>query len=170
LFGMIDTPFVDVAPALRIVTGTTWSNQRADDMLYLHAAADADRFRREGAVNILYPHWGYELEAWPRPEIVAAAQRFAAKYDAIVGHHAHNPQPVATIDGTPVAFGLGDFCFYYDLPTYRHGLVCRMDVTDAAQGGGTPRISALDWRQITSSHTGNDITVNLADKTLRWLR
>lgn len=169
LFGMKDDPWIDPHPAIRIVTGTMWSNQRADDMLYLHAPDASSEFRRTGAVNILYPHWGYELEAWPRPEIVRLATRYAQDYDAIVGHHAHNPQQMTLLNGKPVAFGLGDFCFYYDLPTYKHGMVCRMDIIPCVENKFS-YISGIEWKPISANHDVDDIKIDVSGRILPWLR
>ncbi|KQM67849.1 hypothetical protein ASE75_02895 [Sphingomonas sp. Leaf17] len=169
LFGMKDDPWIDPDPGVRIVTGTMWSNQRADDMLYLHAPNQSAKYCRPGAVNILYPHWGYELEAWPRPEIVRLATEYARDFDAIVGHHAHNPQQMALVDGKPVAFGLGDFCFYYDLPTYKHGMVCRMEIAPSIEGGA-PAIATVDWRQITAEHQPGQLKIEMSNNILPWLK
>ena len=55
-------------------------------------------------------HWGVELDTTPRPEDVERAEAMiAAGADAIFGHHAHRLQPLETVDGVPVAWGLGNF-------------------------------------------------------------
>lgn len=55
-------------------------------------------------------HWGRELDLRPVPEDVARAEAMIdAGADAIFGHHAHRLQPLETVDGAPVAWGLGNF-------------------------------------------------------------
>jgi hypothetical protein len=167
LFGMNDAPFVDPHPAVRIVTGTMWSNQNADDIVWLHAPEEASSYTRSGAVNILYPHWGYELEAYPRRFIVDMAQQYARKYDAIIGHHAHNPQPVSLINQVPIAFGLGDFCYHYDLPTYKYGLVARVEIARSSKHDHSTK--SFDWQMIEAHHDGQEIHVDIQQALPSWL-
>jgi len=55
-------------------------------------------------------HWGRELDLVPVPEDVERAEAMIeAGADAIFGHHQHRLQPMETIDGVPVAWGLGNF-------------------------------------------------------------
>lgn len=167
LFGMAETPFIDIHPNVRVVTGTMWSNQHADDVLYLPSAADAETLRRTNALNIMYAHWGYELEAYPRKFVYDLAADYAESFDAVIGHHAHNPQPVTWLKDKPVAFGLGDFCYHYDLPTYKYGIVARLDIrTDEEQ----PIATSFDWQMIENQHTEDTITVELKDSLADWLR
>lgn len=71
------------------------------------AVEDADRVADWVVVAI---HWGFELEAQPRPDDVERAKALiAAGADAIFGHHSHRLQPFEMIDGRPVAWSLGNF-------------------------------------------------------------
>jgi hypothetical protein len=144
------------------------SNQHADDLLWLHKPDEAPDFRREGAVNLLYPHWGNELEAWPRKPLVELGHAFARHYDAIIGHHAHNPQPVEVHGGVPIAYGLGDFCFFYNLPTYRHGVIIRIEL-GRPKGGGLPHVRALHWDPVVNLHQKDVIRVDIAERAPDWL-
>lgn len=74
-------------------------------------------------VNILFPHWGYELETYPRPEIVHLAKTYAREFDAILGHHPHTVQPFTTdrlrYGNRPIAYSLGDFCSNIPFKAYQ---------------------------------------------------
>ena len=168
LFGMADSPHIDIHEDVRVIAGTMWSNQKADDILWLPKIREVDGLKRAGAVNVFYPHWGYELEAWPRKFLVKRARQFAAHFDAVIGHHAHNPQPVEIHDSVPIAYGLGDFCFYYDLPTYRYGMVVSLDIGRPAEGGPA-RVSAIRWDPIVNRHEPGKILVDMAAKPANWL-
>ncbi|RUZ55202.1 metallophosphatase, partial [Mesorhizobium sp. M7A.F.Ca.US.003.02.2.1] len=56
------------------------------------------------------PHWDWEFRHFPRDGTRALARRLAGQGAGLIaGHHAHVVQPVEKIDGTIVAYGLGDF-------------------------------------------------------------
>ena len=56
------------------------------------------------------PHWDWEFRHFPRAGTRAWAQRLARLgAGLVVGHHAHVVQPIARVDDTLVAYGLGDF-------------------------------------------------------------
>ena len=55
-------------------------------------------------------HWGVELDTEPREYQIDEARRMIrAGADAIFGHHAHRLQPMETVLGRPVFYGLGNF-------------------------------------------------------------
>jgi hypothetical protein len=72
---------------------------------------ELDRLRALGAEHLVaLPHWGYEYEHLPRPDVVACAEDlWALGVHAIVGHHPHLVQPCAGSGRRFVAFSLGDF-------------------------------------------------------------
>lgn len=58
-------------------------------------------------------HWGQERMTCPNGDQVTMARAFAAAgADVIVGHHPHVLQGVAEVDGTFVAYSVGNFVFY----------------------------------------------------------
>lgn len=125
LFGMKESPFIDIHGDVRIVAGVIWSNQKADDILWLPKPHEADLLRRAGAANVFYPHRGFELEAWPRRFLVKQAREFTKHFDAIIGHHAHNPQPLELHDGgrSPTALAISASI-----------LTCRLTATERSSG------------------------------------
>lgn len=73
--------------------------------------ADAAEARRRGAeVVVLSLHWGEEKVSAPTAfqRSVAETLTAAGAADLIVGHHAHVVQPIEQVNGTWVAFGLGN--------------------------------------------------------------
>ncbi len=118
-FGVIDTPFIDLSPQVRITTGTQWSNRKGPHLAWLDGV---ERHVRPGAFNVLFPHCGYELELFPRPSMVALMRSWLGHFDAVLGHHSHNPQPItAETDASGVrklaAYSLGNLAFGM---AYRH--------------------------------------------------
>ncbi|MEE8603504.1 CapA family protein [Euzebya tangerina] len=82
--------------------------------LAIEAVRQAARQAEHVVVTI---HWGRERHVCPdaNQEILARALS-AAGADVIAGHHAHVLQGVVSIDGTVVAYGLGNFAFYARTP------------------------------------------------------
>ncbi|CAM3932285.1 CapA family protein [Alkalicoccus chagannorensis] len=76
--------------------------------------------------TLVYMHWGNEGEHVPEQAARDYARLMAdAGADAIVGAHPHVLQGFEYIDGTPVAYSLGNFLFpdYVDGPTAETGLL-----------------------------------------------
>ena len=81
------------------------SGDHVDQMIEaVEAAADiAD-------VVVVTIHWGRELETHPRGDDVdRAAAMIEAGADVIFGHHQHRLNPLETVDGAPVFWGLANF-------------------------------------------------------------
>jgi hypothetical protein len=115
VFGLEERPFVDPCPALRVVGATDWSNAACDGIAMLDPRS-TPRFMRPGALNLLFPHWGFELELNPRRSMVRKARAWLAKgFNAIVAHHGHTPRALYAEPGRdfgPAALvvdSLGDF-------------------------------------------------------------
>ncbi|MGZ4919988.1 MAG: CapA family protein [Halobacteriota archaeon] len=132
VFGLTDTPFIDVNKCIRIVTGTRWSNQICDYVFSLNSFDESLDFIDQGRFNILYPHWSYELELYPRPETIEQGKRYIEKFDAIIGHHSHVPQPLIRAHhdaaNTIIAYGLGDICTRKKYKKYHYGIALKFDV------------------------------------------
>ena len=64
---------------------------------------------------------------YPRPETVKFGKKLIKKFDGIVGHHPHCPQPITIekIGGTSkvLAYSLGDFSFGIKLKKYQYSTI-----------------------------------------------
>ncbi len=87
-----------------------------------------------GNFVIVYPHWGNEYQLTPSIAQTDAAQMFVdAGADLIVGAHPHVIEPIGSIDGTPVAYSLGNFVFDQDWSAAtKEGLLLTVTITDAS--------------------------------------
>ncbi len=92
---------------------TLWRNAGADLFASrVSMESDPARWPRDAGFDLTcaVPHWDWEFRHFPRAETRALARRLAGQgVGLIAGHHAHVVQPVERIDGTIVAYGLGDF-------------------------------------------------------------
>ena len=145
-FGRADEPAVLVDGRLLIGVGTAWTNRPWG------YAARLEAIERLAEVNAAFriacPHWGYELEAYPRPSQVAHAGRLLRRWDAIVGHHSHWPQPVTLHDtaGGPrlVAYSLGNFTFGMNFSKHLRGAILRLELGPRADGHWA--VGRVRWR------------------------
>jgi hypothetical protein len=158
IIGTSKKPFADIESHIRIIAGTTISNIECDYIAKLDDAINnysADKF------NLLYPHWGHDLELFPRPDTVALAKNLIQKFDAIIGHHAHVPQPVTTINSDEtksdakrlIAYGLGDFCIWEELKHYLYGVVIKLEIGPDIKN--QMKISQVKWRYTICREVNN---------------
>ncbi|HUG85594.1 MAG TPA: CapA family protein, partial [Euzebya sp.] len=90
------------------------------------AAAQADHV-------VVTIHWGQERWTCPDGDQIALAQALSqAGADVIAGHHPHVLQGVEEVDGTLVAYSLGNFLFYGRTPAARQSGV--LTVTLGSEG------------------------------------
>jgi len=72
--------------------------------------AAVERAEAQADLVVVAIHWGVELDTTPRADDVERARAMIdAGADVIFGHHSHRLNPLETIAGKPVAWGLGNF-------------------------------------------------------------
>ncbi|MCL5807516.1 MAG: CapA family protein [Deltaproteobacteria bacterium] len=145
VFGLRQAPFADIAGCVRVAGASMWSNRPCREIAPL---ASLDKCRGPIAFSIAYPHWGYELEMFPRPAIVHVGDRLLQTYGAVMGHHSHVPQPLAGLQcdnvTKPLAFSLGDFCTGLRIKKFQYGMICKVEIGPGE--AGVWRIGAANWR------------------------
>lgn len=130
VFGSREHPAVVIDGWINLVGATQWTNQPHG---YLSFLEQAEAQRRVDCCNLLYPHWGYEMERYPRPDWIEQARSLIDVFDGIVGHHSHLPGPLTCYTDSqgrekPVAFSLGDACTGLKIPRYQHGMVVELEL------------------------------------------
>jgi len=145
VFGWRDKPYCDINDNLRVISGTMWSNRKCD---YIATFKMAENCTKDGAFNLLYPHIGYEFERYPRQEIVRFARKAISKFDAIVSHHPHCPQPITTEEmdsgSRLLAYSLGNFCCGSRKKILRYGIVIKIELGQNRTGKWL--IGRAEWR------------------------
>jgi hypothetical protein len=124
----------------------------------------------EDSFNILFPHWGYELELYPRIETVNHGNIMLNKFDAVIGHHSHCPQPISfsAIDNFNklIAYSLGDFCFGSEskkLRVMKYGIVINLEIGTDSDGKWI--IGKVEWNFVKSKSLSKKKTiVKIVDK------
>ena len=147
VFGLKDRPYVDVGAHLRVTTGSMWTNMPCDGISDLDDIADHGDPER---YQLLYPHWGYELESEPRPDIVALGEALIRQADAVVGHHSHVPQSIQLLPGDGrtkiMAPSLGDFCTGTAGEGYDYGTMLKL--TLGRPSAGPCQLSEVEWKPL----------------------
>lgn len=172
VFGTSNSPFIDLSPNVRIFTGTCWSNKKRG----WKRVSDLSKFNIQKSklsdLNILFPHWGYEMELYPRDEIIDKGANYLKHFDAIIGHHPHLPQPVTLHRTTNqnkfqlCAYSLGDFCIGRSFPilkTYNYGMILKMEIGTHSKSNGWA-IGHTKWRFIYSKPRKSTIKVDICEK------
>jgi hypothetical protein len=100
---------------------------------------DARRAKAAGADAVLVAlHWGTEYQHEPTDDQRRIARQVTRSpdVDLVYGHHAHVVQPVRKINGTWVAFGLGNFVAQQDpaITGVYDGAVAQFDIARRAPG------------------------------------
>jgi poly-gamma-glutamate capsule biosynthesis protein CapA/YwtB (metallophosphatase superfamily) len=146
IFGLRAAPFAEITGGVQIGAASLWSNRPCKEIAPL---AVLDECSGNPTFRIAFPHWGYELEQFPRPDTVRAGHKLLGRYGAVIGHHPHVPQPVTALrHGSAVrllAFSLGNFCTGLRFQKFRRGVIMKLDV---GPGQDTVwRIGAVQWRR-----------------------
>lgn len=147
IFGWDDQPYWDINKDLRVTAATAWSNQKMD---YVFMLKNAGQYVKKNVFNLLYPHFGYELELYPRPKTVEEGKKWIKKFDAIIGTHSHVPQAVTAVKSENnnginklIAYSLGDFCIEEKLKHYHYGIVLKIEI--GQNNAGIWQIGLIEW-------------------------
>lgn len=104
-----------------------WSNQPIDTVPRFSLSDSAPSPSMKGYYNLFLPHWGYEMELFPREEQILFAEELQQKgWDAIIGNHPHCPQPVEVREQKVVAYSLGNFCYSNSNPNHWYGMALKL--------------------------------------------
>ena len=163
VFGAEETPFVDITHDLRVIGGTQWSNRPCD---YLARLQDSTNYLKPGSFNLLFPHWGYEMELYPRDETVNHGMELLSKFDGLIGHHSHCPQPVSYSpvgdNNKLIAYSLGDFCDGKKVEMHSYGIVVKAEI--GLNDEGKWQVGQCDWTFLkTRSLSNTEFIVNTVD-------
>jgi hypothetical protein len=102
-------------------------------------------------VVVAFLHWGVEKQVCPTArQQQLAAELVEAGADVVVGSHAHVLQPLGSVDGAPVAYGMGNFVFYGTSAAAVRSGVLQVAVRAVPGSGssGRPAVSTT-WRPAT---------------------
>jgi len=163
VFGTEKIPFLDLANDVRVVGATQWSNRPCD---YLIKLEESSQYLRNDSFNLLFPHWSYEMELYPRIETIKQGLKLLNKFDALVGHHSHCPQPVSYFPigchNKLIAYSLGDFCDSKEFEMHKYGIAIKIEIgTDI---NGKWEVGKCNWNFLkTWSLSETQFIVDIVD-------
>ncbi|MDD5036440.1 MAG: CapA family protein [Methylococcaceae bacterium] len=143
--GRRDEPSLLIGGKVNITACTYWSNQPCR---FVAGPGELDRcLAGQAEFNILFPHWGYEMQLYPKPRQVDDAQELLQRWDMIVGHHSHCPQPMQSHafgdHHKLLAYSLGNFCSR-DKPTRCHsGIILKLEL--GPDPAGKWKVGKVQW-------------------------
>ena len=168
VFGWDEKPYIDITSTLRVIGATDWSNAACEHVAMLEKRT-TPTYRKAQAFNLLYPHWGYELELYPRRSMLRKAARWNRYgFDAILAHHGHTPRAIFSIPQLDtglkslVADSLGDFVCGFEPVWYNYGIIGKLTLGRDAQG----RFAAgsLAWRFCRTRPENGTVRTELCDE------
>ncbi|MHA1437545.1 MAG: CapA family protein [Promethearchaeota archaeon] len=169
VFGTKKTPYVDITNDIRIVAGTMWSNRPCN---YLVKLKESYQYLNSNSFNILFPHWGFEMELFPRLSIIEHGKRFLKKFDAIIGHHSHCPQPITFYQINNykklIVYSLGDFCFGLNIKDkrfkfFQYGIILKAKL--GIKSDSSWHFGEISWNFIkTTLISEKEFKVEIVDK------
>jgi poly-gamma-glutamate synthesis protein (capsule biosynthesis protein) len=158
VLGLAEQPVV-IEDGIAFAASTDWLNRPGA------AVCRAEPPRpTAGMLRVLSSHWGYEIEAFPRPPQLARARDLVSRWDLVVGHHSHWPQPVTAYEHGGrrrlVAYSLGNFTFGLAFRRHLRGLLLTVDVGPRADGAwGLGRIRWWPTRIVLEGRRGAVVTI-----------
>lgn len=126
VLGHDDTPYV-LGGKFLLKASSAWSNQPLVTTSRFSLSKKVPQTQQDGCYNIFLPHWGYEMELFPRKKQVQfAKEMIESGWHTIIGNHPHCPQPVELYRGGIVAYSLGNFCYGNYNPNHWYGMALKL--------------------------------------------
>lgn len=124
-----DGKYLSLKENFHLHSATYWSNQKIDTAhrFDYQTIPKPNKEDTKNIFNIFLPHWGYEMELFPRKEQMEFARRAIENgWDAIIGNHSHCPQTMQMSNGKPIAYSLGNFCYHNVNPNHWYGKIVQL--------------------------------------------
>lgn len=150
--------------------GKPWAVADIDPDRLLARAHDA---REAGAdIVMVAVHGGEEYQTEPNQQQTDLAEKLTASddVDLVYGHHAHVVQPITQVNGTWVAYGLGNLVAQHstDVPRGYEGIVTRFTFTESESGSGRFTVQDAEYfpTLVTSYSSGSPARLHLVNESL----
>ncbi|MFK8103187.1 MAG: CapA family protein [Saprospiraceae bacterium] len=145
---------------VQLTCATRWSNQPCS---YVAQLSELAKYHSPAtAFQMLCPHWGYEMMGFANPKQIKQGKKLLAKWDAIIGHHAHVPQQVSSYalgeKEQLLAYSLGNFGCDVPIKKYHFGLILKLTLGTDAQGRWA--VGKIDYQKIEAQFDRETVRVD----------
>ena len=141
---------------LNFVVGSRWINQKG--CKYIARFDEIDKWFKDDMFNILYPHWNYEYELYPRPKIRKKSNKLIKKWDLIFGHHPHVVQPITCVRTSDInkilAYSAGNFSSGFPNKAHRYGLIMKCEIGPLIYNTAKLAVGKMEWKFTKSEWDG----------------
>ncbi|NHJ47166.1 MAG: hypothetical protein FK733_05205 [Asgard group archaeon] len=171
VIGRRDEPNILLDNKINLTVASAWSDHPCEFISNFNEVSNY--YNPKAKFNIFYPHWGYELQLYPHPTQLQYAALMLKKWDMIIGHHTHNPQPITkmpTKNGNKlVAYSLGNFTYGVLYKIYHHyGIVVKAEI--GPDENGIWKVGKVDWEFSLLQFLRNKKVLLELNKTCRWFK
>ncbi len=159
VFGRKDMPRYIYDNRLNFVSGTMWKNQNGVKYVTRFKEIENHYADESNIFNILYPHWYYEYELYPRLKIKKTAETLLERWDLIFGHHPHVVQPITQIKVGEInkllAYSAGNFSAGLEIDAHKYGLIMKCEIGPLKSDSSKLAVGKVEWK-----FTYNDNNIN----------
>ncbi len=161
VFGRKDKPNYIHENRLNFVSGTMWTNQNGCKYVACFEEIEDHYLNNPGVFNILYPHWYYEYELYPRIKIKNGAEKLLETWDLICGHHPHVVQPITKVKKANInkllAYSAGNFAAGLEVNAHKYGLIMKCEIGPLQSDSSKLAVGKVEWK---FTFNDNDIDEN----------
>ncbi len=167
-FGTKEAPYTILNNSVALYGATEWSNTSKEGLsLYSNSLTPLNLDNVRKPINILYPHWGYEFEFFPRTQIIQQAHKLMKHWDAIIGHHSHCPQPITLLENSsnslrPIVYSLGNFAINHKKRIFHYGIIANLAIgyiNNKTEKNDSLVIGQFSWSFIYIQKTNNNTII-----------
>ncbi|MBN1850632.1 MAG: CapA family protein [Deltaproteobacteria bacterium] len=149
IFGTKKSPSYMHTQRINIVGASMWSNKKNCSYITRFDETGQHLSKKPGCFNIFFPHWGYEIELWPRPEIIRLGYSLLDDWDMIFGHHSHVPQPITAVPkghtNKLLAYSGGDLVTGIRFQKYRYGMIAKCTIGPIETSPESLAVGSVEW-------------------------
>ena len=161
VFGRKDMPRYIYDNRLNFVSGTMWTNQNGCKYVSRFKEIENHYANDSKIFNILYPHWYYEYELYPRQKVKKTAENLLERWDLIFGHHPHVVQPITKIKvgetNKLLAYSAGNFSAGLEVDAHKYGLIMKCEIGPLKSDSSKLAVGKVEWK---FTYNDNDIDEN----------
>jgi hypothetical protein len=150
VFGRKDMPCYTYDNRINFVSGSMWSNQNRCEYVTRFKEIEEHFISDPKIFNVLYPHWYYEYELYPRLKVKKKAETLLERWDLIFGHHPHVVQPITKAKRGEVnkllAYSAGNFTAGLEIDAHKYGIIMKCEIGPLKSDSSKLAVGRVEWK------------------------